>query len=80
MHDPALARARAGVLHYFAQRNRAVPPGRLIFRFHDSDQARAPRRARARAGGLAADSHEAAPEGNGGGGGGVRPGLFARGP
>ena len=36
--DPALAYARAGVLHYFEQRNRGVTADRLIFRFHESDQ------------------------------------------
>ena len=36
--DPALTFARAGVLHYFAQRNRGIAPDRLIFRFHESDQ------------------------------------------
>ena len=40
LDDPALACARAGVLHYFAQRNRAVDPGHLIFRFHQSDTVR----------------------------------------
>jgi hypothetical protein len=35
--DPALARARAGVLAYFEARGREVAPGRLVFRFGASD-------------------------------------------